>query len=235
MRTRQGAFTLRTGGPSPRASTSYRSRRSSPSWRRQLSRQIRKLDWDAWSGNYALVRDAIAETYPKIFANFNERIKNASGFDRPLPARERKWTTPTGKANFISPRSLSEDPDIPHTRVGVLTLITLRSNDQFNTTVYGLDDRLRGINGTRMVVLMNKADIEEHGLKDGDEIDLLGAAGDAVPRAVRGLRVVTYDVPQGSCAGYYPECNPLLPLWHHAEGSHVPAAKSIPVRVHKRG
>jgi molybdopterin-dependent oxidoreductase alpha subunit len=194
-----------------------------------------KVDWDAWSDDYALVRDAIAETYPKIFEGFNERIKNASGFDRPLPARERKWTTPNGKANFIAPRSLSEDPDIPHTRVGVLMLITLRSNDQFNTTVYGLDDRLRGINGTRMVVLMNKADIEDHGLKDGDEIDLLGAAGDAVPRAVRGLRVVTYDVPQGSCAGYYPECNPLLPLWHHAEGSHVPAAKSIPVRVHRRG
>lgn len=193
-----------------------------------------KVHWDAWSGNYALVRDAIAETYPAIFANFNERIENATGFDRPLPARERKWTTPNGKANFIAPRSLSEDPDLPRTRVGILTLITLRSNDQFNTTVYGLDDRLRGISGTRMVVLMNKADIEEHGLRDGDEIDLLGAAGDAVPRIVRGLRVVTYDVPQGSCAGYYPECNPLLPLWHHAEGSHVPAAKSIPVRIQKR-
>ena len=112
--------------------------------------------------------------------------------------------------------------------------MTLRSNDQFNTTVYGLDDRLRGIDGTRMVVLMNKSDIKEHGLKDGDEIDLLGAAGDNVPRIVRGLRVVTYNVPQGSCAGYYPECNPLLPLWHYAEGSHVPAAKSIPVRVQKR-
>jgi anaerobic selenocysteine-containing dehydrogenase len=94
---------------------------------------------------------------------------------------------------------------------------------------------LRGINGTRMVVLMNKADIEENGLKDGDEIDLLGAAADGIPRVVRGLRVVAYNVPRGSCAGYYPECNPLLPLWHHAEGSHVPAAKSIPVRVHKRG
>ena len=68
---------------------------------------------------------------------------------------------------------------------------------------------------------MNKADIEKHGLKEGDEIDLLGAAGDSVPRTVCGLRVVTYDLPQGSCAGYYPECNPLLPLWHHAEGSHV--------------
>ncbi|MGH9810049.1 MAG: FdhF/YdeP family oxidoreductase, partial [Terriglobia bacterium] len=134
-----------------------------------------KVNWDAWSGNYALVRDAIAETYPVIFGNFNERIRNTVGFDRPLPARERKWTTPNGKANFISPRSLSEDPDLPRTRVGVLTLMTLRSNDQFNTTIYGLDDRLRGIDGTRMVVLMNKADIEENGLKDGEEIDLLGA------------------------------------------------------------
>ena len=193
-----------------------------------------KVDWNAWSGNYALVRDAIAETYPAIFKNFNERIKNPAGFDRPLPPRERKWMTPNGKANFISPRSLSEDPDLPRARAGVLTLMTLRSNDQFNTTVYGLDDRLRGINGTRMVVLMNKADIEEHGLRDGDEIDLLGAGEDAVRRVVRGLRVVTYNVPQGSCAGYYPECNPLLPLWHHAEGSRVPAAKSIPVRIHKR-
>jgi molybdopterin-dependent oxidoreductase alpha subunit len=140
-----------------------------------------KVDWNAWSGNYALVRDAIAETYPVIFKDFNERIKNPAGFDRPLPARERKWTTPNGKANFISPRSLSEDPDLPRTRAGVLTLMTLRSNDQFNTTIYGLDDRLRGINGTRMVVFMNKADIEEYGLGDGDEIDLLGAGGGRGP------------------------------------------------------
>ena len=69
------------------------------------------MDWDGWSGNYALVRDAIAQTYPKIFQDFNERIKNPKGFYRPLPARERKWATPNGKANFIPPRSLSEDPD----------------------------------------------------------------------------------------------------------------------------
>ncbi len=136
-----------------------------------------KVDWLAWSGDYGLVRDAIADTYPAIFKDFNERIKDPAGFDRPLPPRERKWMTPNGKANFISPHSLSEDPDLPRARAGVLTLMTLRSNDQFNTTVYGLDDRLRGINGTRMVVLMNVADIEEHGLRDGDEIDLLGAEG----------------------------------------------------------
>ena len=193
-----------------------------------------KLDWEAWSGDYARVRDAIAASYPAIFSNFNERIKDPRGFDRPLPARERRWVTPNGKANFISPRSLSEDPDLPLVREGVLTLITVRSNDQFNTTVYGYNDRLRGINGTRMVVLMNKDDMAERGLAEGQEVDLLCAAGDNVQRIVRGLRVVAYDVPRGCCVGYYPECNPLLPLWHFAEGSKVPAAKSIPVRIARR-
>ena len=193
-----------------------------------------KLDWEAWSGDYARVRDAIAGSYPAIFSNFNERIKDPKGFDRPLPARERRWVTPNGKANFISPRSLSEDPDLPLVREGVLTLITVRSNDQFNTTVYGYNDRLRGINGTRMVVLMNKDDMAERRLAEGEEVDLLGAAGDNVQRIVRRLRVVAYDVPRGCCVGYYPECNPLLPLWHFAEGSKVPAAKSIPVRIARR-
>jgi molybdopterin-dependent oxidoreductase alpha subunit len=190
-----------------------------------------KLDWDAWAGNYALVREAIAESFPAIFSNFNERIKNPGGFDRPLPARERKWATKNGKANFIVPRSLSEDPDVPHCREGVLTLITVRSNDQFNTTVYGYNDRLRGIHGTRMVILMNEADMKERSISEGMQVDLIAAAVDNVERIVRGLRVVAYDIPRGSCAGYYPECNPLLPLWHYAERSKVPAAKSIPVRV----
>lgn len=190
--------------------------------------------WDAWSGDYALIRDAIGDSYPAIFANFNERIKDPAGFDRPLPARARKWATKNGKANFISPRGLSEDPDLPRRRDGVLTLMTIRSNDQFNTTIYGYDDRLRGIKGTRKVVLMNRHDLAHLGIKDGAEVDLIGEAGDNVSRVVRGMRATVYDVPQGSCAGYYPECNPLLPLWHHAEGSKVPAAKSIPVRVEKR-
>lgn len=192
------------------------------------------VDWDAWAGDYNSIRNAIAGSYPAIFAGFNGRIKDPAGFDRPLPARERKWTTKNGKANFVAPRSLSEDPDLPRRRDGVLTLITIRSNDQFNTTIYGYDDRLRGIRGTRMVVLMNRADMVHLSIGDGAEVDLIGEAGDGVSRAVRGLRATAYDVPRGSCAGYYPECNPLLPLWHHAEGSKVPAAKSIPVRVEKR-
>jgi hypothetical protein len=115
----------------------------------------------------------------------------------------------------------------------VLILITIRSNDQFNTTVYGYEDRLRGISGTREVVLMNEADMQGLGIADGDIIDLVGDAGDGVERAVCGFRATRYDIPRGNCAGYYPECNPLLPLWHHALRSHVPAAKSIPVRIRK--
>ncbi len=191
------------------------------------------VDWDAWSSNYALVRDAIADTYPKIFADFNARILKPRGFDRPNPARERIWSTKTRKANFVAPDCLSEDPDLPRRKEDVLTLITVRSNDQFNTTVYGYEDRLRGIYGTRMVVLMHESDMERLGISDGELVDLIGASGDGIERFVRGFRATRYDVPPGSCAGYYPECNPLLPLWHHAERSHVPAAKSIPVRLQK--
>jgi len=188
-------------------------------------------DWDAWVDDYALVRDAIAETYPDIFHDFNQRMWQPGGFHRPIAPRKREWKTKTGKANFITPDKLDEDPDVPHDAAGVLQLITIRSNDQFNTTVYGYNDRFRGIHGTRMVVLMNRADIARLGLSDGAVVSLCTAVGDGRRREVRGLRVTAYDIPEGCCAGYYPECNPLIPLWHHAKRSKVPAAKSIPVRV----
>jgi len=155
------------------------------------------------------------------------------GFDRPNPARERKWSTKTSKANFVAPNCLSEDPDLPRRSEDVLTLITVRSNDQFNTTVYGYEDRLRGIYGTRKVVLMHDDDMARLSISDGEIVDLIGEAGDGIERLMRWFRATKYDVPPGSCAGYYPECNPLLPLWHHAERSRGPAAKSIPVRVRK--
>jgi molybdopterin-dependent oxidoreductase alpha subunit len=192
-----------------------------------------KVDWQGWVSDYSRIRDAIGETYPDIFHEFNARMWQPGGFHRPLGPRERKWTTETGKANFITPESLSEDIDRPDEDRAVLRLITLRSNDQFNTTIYGYNDRFRGIHGTRMVLLMHRNDIDRLGLRVGETVGLTTAAGDDVHREVRGLRVVAYDIPEGCCAGYYPELNPLIPLWHHAKGSKVPAAKAIPVRVGK--
>jgi anaerobic selenocysteine-containing dehydrogenase len=113
----------------------------------------------------------------------------------------------------------------------ILRLMTMRSDDQFNTTIYTLDDRFRGVFGTRRVLLMNSQDIARLGFAAGDRVNASTVANDDVPRRVEGLRVTSYDIPLGCVAGYYPECNPLIPLWHHAEGSFVPAAKSIPIRL----
>ena len=113
----------------------------------------------------------------------------------------------------------------------VLRLFTIRSDGQFNTTIYSYDDRFRGVQGSRMVLFMSPADIEARGLAQGDVVTLHTATDDGVERRVDGLAIVPYDVPAGSIAGYYPECNPLIPLWHHAKESKVPAAKSIDVRL----
>ena len=189
------------------------------------------IPWDEWVADYSKVRDAIAATYPDIFHDFNKRMWQPGGFHRPLAARHRQWNTKTGKANFIVPKSLTTDIDTPAEARDVVQLITLRSNGQFNTTVYSYDDRFRGIFGSRHVVLMHANDIERFGLKEGSLVMLSTAVDDGVVRKVCGLRVVRYDLPEGCIAGYYPECNPLLPLWHHEEKSKTPAAKSIPVRV----
>ena len=194
-----------------------------------------RVDWDRWVGDYRLIRDAIERTYPKRFHDFNERMFQPGGFHRPLAARERKWNTETGKANFIVPENLSADPDVEQNDPQVLRLFTLRSNGQFNTTIYSHDDRFRGIYGTRRVILMHRDDMQRLGFAEGDIVTVTCAAardGEAA-RQVQDLRVTPYNVPKGACAGYYPECNPLVPLWHHAKGSKVPAVKSIPVRLSK--
>jgi molybdopterin-dependent oxidoreductase alpha subunit len=190
-----------------------------------------KIPWDDWVADYSQIRNAIAETYPDIFHDFNARMWQPGGFHRPLGARKRIWKTETGKANFITPKSLATDIDVPPEERDIVQLITLRSNGQFNTTVYNYDDRFRGIYGSRHVVLMHRNDIDRFELKEGEIVTLMTAVNDGVERKVEGFRVVAYDIPEGCIAGYYPECNPLLPLWHHAEKSKTPAAKSIPVTV----
>lgn len=189
-----------------------------------------KVPWDRWVEDYALVREAIEATFPEDFRDFNARLDTPGGFPRPVGARERKWETENGKANFQIPKGLCASFD-DGTDVDVLRLVTLRSNDQFNTTVYGYSDRLRGISGSRMVIMMNRDDRIRLGLTENGRARMVTAAEDGIPRAMDGFQVIDYDLPAGTCASYYPECNALIPLWQFAEGCKTPAAKSVPVRV----
>ncbi len=192
-------------------------------------RENPKVPWDAWTGDYALIRDAIEETYPEFFENFNARLWLRGGFYRGNKARERIWHTKSGKAEFTVPAQLNAVPFAD--ALGRYRLVTLRSNDQFNTTVYGMSDRLRGIEGTRNVLLINPGDITRAGLQKGQAVTLISDAEDGIPREVTGLVVTPYDVPDGCLAGYYPELNPLVPLSHRDVLSHTPAYKSVPVRI----
>lgn len=188
-----------------------------------------KLKWDEWTGDYGLVRDLIEKTYPHDFADFNARMFEPGGFYRGNPARERIWKTDSGKAVITTPPQLNSlgFTDKP----GRYRLLTMRSNDQFNTTIYGYSDRFRGIEGTRDVVLINPEDIDDAGLADGDIVRLVTDFEDGVSRDLGGLKLVAYKLPRGTIASYYPECNVLVPITHHDQLSKTPASKSIPVRV----
>ncbi len=188
-----------------------------------------RVKWDEWVADYGRVRDLIAETYPNEFHGFNDRMFTPGGFYRGNAARDRIWKTESGKAEFTTPdvmTSIGFD-DAP----GRYRLLTMRSNDQFNTTIYGLSDRLRGIEGRRDVLLMNPADIQRAGLVDGQMVSLLADAEDGVHREVGPLKVTSFRLPDGCLGAYYPEMNPLIALSHHDEQSKTPASKSVPVRI----
>jgi anaerobic selenocysteine-containing dehydrogenase len=188
------------------------------------------IDWMRMIADYGRIRDMIEATWPETFKDFNKRMWQPGGMPRPLPALKRRWETETGKANFSTPEGPLNSHGLDLTD-GMFRLMTIRSNDQFNTTVYGYYDRFRGVSGTRMVVFMNAADIARLGLAAGQRVTLASAAEDGRTREVGGLRVVCYGIPEGCVAAYYPECNPLIPLWHYAEEGKVPAAKSVPVVI----
>ncbi|WP_431323299.1 FdhF/YdeP family oxidoreductase [Rhizobium sp. YTU87027] len=189
------------------------------------------VPWDSWVADYSKIRDAIERTYPETFKDFNKRLFQPGGIARPLPARERKWVTANGKANFITPDRLFPDFAIAAPMSDVLHLATLRSNDQFNTTIYGYNDRYRGVEGTRRVILMNAGDIARLGLHDGQMVELSTAIAAETKRRLSGFQVVAYDIPEGCCGAYYPETNPLFPLDHHDAKSKCPSYKLLPVRV----
>ncbi len=188
-----------------------------------------KVRWDDWTGDYALVRHLIAETYPEEFHDFDARKFTPGGFYRGNAARERVWKTDSGKAEFTVPTTLSALGQEPE--VGDFTLVTLRSNDQFNTTIYGFSDRLRGLEGTRDIVMMNPEDMRRAGVAEGQRVALECTVDDGVERRVRHLKVVPFDLPDGCLGMYYPESNALVPLDYHDELSKTPAYKGAPVRV----
>ena len=189
-----------------------------------------KVDWNRLVGDYNLIRDDIEKVFP-IFADFNRRVSQPGGFRLRVAASERVWETPDKRARFLVARDLDDDP--PSGADG-LVLTTIRSHDQYNTTIYGLDDRYRGVSGRRDVVFMHPDDLAARGLKHGDRIDIHATGvnvADGKARAVRGFTAVAYGIARGSIAMYYPEGNALIALESHDRRSGTPAYKSVPVRV----
>ncbi|MFC4515089.1 FdhF/YdeP family oxidoreductase [Streptomyces ehimensis] len=182
--------------------------------------------WEDFERDYATIRDRIARVIPG-FEDFNARVARPGGFTLPHAPRDaRRFPTATGKANFSA--TPVEYPRVPE---GRLLLQTLRSHDQYNTTIYGLDDRYRGIKNGRRVVLLHPDDAREHGLADGAYADLVSEWTDGTERRAPGFRVVHYPTTRGCAAAYYPETNVLVPLDHTADTSNTPASKSVVIRL----
>ncbi len=186
-----------------------------------------KVPWDELIEDYDVIRDLIEKTIPG-FDDYNARIRQPGGFRMPLPPTERRWPTPTGKAMFSVFNGLHEDETVPDQ--DTLRLITLRSHDQYNTTIYALDDRYRGVFGRRDVLFMNDSDLQRLGLEHGDVVDLETALPGCTQR-LEGITVIAYNISAGSVGAYYPEANVLVPLHYIDEESGTPSYKSVPIRV----
>jgi molybdopterin-dependent oxidoreductase alpha subunit len=184
------------------------------------------IDWPAMTADYGRIRRHIAHVVPGCEA-YDEKVARPGGFVLPHPPRDsRTFETRTGKAEFtVSPMGVLEVPE------GHLLLQSIRSHDQFNTTIYGHDDRYRGIKGGREVVLVHPDDIAALGLRADQLVDVVGTYDDGAVRAARAFRLVPYETPRGCAAAYYPEMNVLVPLDATARGSNQPAAKSVVVRL----
>jgi molybdopterin-dependent oxidoreductase alpha subunit len=192
------------------------------------------VEWEQFAYDYDTIRDAIADVVPGC-EDYNTRVRQPDGFQLPHPPRDaREFPTTTGRANF-STEPLEWIPVPP----GRLVLQTLRSHDQYNTTIYGLDDRYRGVTGGRRVVFVNPTDIATLGLTAGVRVDLISeftnAAGRLEERRAEDFLVVPYSTPPGNAASYYPETNPLVPLDHTAAKSNTPVSKAVIVRLELRG
>ncbi|WP_345384926.1 FdhF/YdeP family oxidoreductase, partial [Pseudonocardia yuanmonensis] len=186
------------------------------------------IPWKAFATDYDHIRDRIGRVVPGC-ENYTEKIRNRGGFTLSHPPRDsRTFPTPPGKAVFtVNPLDVLTVP------AGRLVLQTLRSHDQFNTTIYGLDDRYRGIHSGRRVVFISPADLAELGYEDGDHVHLISEWDDGIERRAENFRLVSYDTPTGCIAAYYPETNPLVPLDSQALDSGTPTSKWVVVRLER--
>ncbi|WP_232680629.1 FdhF/YdeP family oxidoreductase [Nocardioides sp. R-C-SC26] len=184
------------------------------------------IDWGGFRDDYTAIRRHIGRVVPGA-ERYDELVDQPGGFVLPHPPRDsRTFETAVGKAVFsVSPLEVLEVPE------GRLVLQTMRSHDQFNTTIYGLDDRYRGIKNARRVVLVHPEDVEALGFAVGDIVDLISEWHDGSQRCAPDFRIVAYEQPRGCAAAYYPETNPLVPLDSKAEGSNTPTSKSVIVRL----
>ncbi len=186
-----------------------------------------RIAWEDLIADYDRIRDRIEAVFPD-FADYNARIRHPGGFRLPLPATERVWRTAAGKAQFIK---FAGNTDQPKGGPATFLLTTLRSHDQYNTTIYSLGDRYRGVFGRRDVVFMNEDDMRDCRIEHGDLVDIVSLLRADTGLRLNGITAIAYDIARGSVGAYYPEANCLLPLDHHDPKSGTPAYKSIPVRI----
>ncbi|MCC0805431.1 FdhF/YdeP family oxidoreductase [Methylobacterium sp. W2] len=192
-----------------------------------------KIDWAALADDYDGIRALIERTIPG-FTGYNVRVRRPRGFMLRNLAAERNFETANGKANF-SADALPEATEHQQARAmgDTFVLQTFRSHDQYNTTVYGLDDRYRGVYGERQVLFAHPDDLAEIRAVAGDRVDIVGTHDDGVVRVAKGFRLVPFDMPRGSLAGYYPELNVLVPLSSFGKESDTPTSKSVMVSIRR--
>ncbi|WP_373194825.1 FdhF/YdeP family oxidoreductase [Gordonia terrae] len=188
------------------------------------------VPWLSFANDYDTIRDSIARVIPG-FDDFNTRVRQPDGLALPHPPRDsRRFDTHSGRAVFV----VNEMRWVP-VPAGRLILQTMRSHDQYNTTIYGLDDRYRGVKNGRRVLFINAADIETLGYTDGNLVDLISEwslpNGSVETRRAEAFRLVAYPTPAGNVAAYYPETNPLIPLDHVADTSNTPVSKAVVIRL----
>jgi len=191
--------------------------------------------WQELASDYRLIRNEISAVLPE-FKDYNARLEAERGFYLQNPAAQRRWHTKQQKAIFSAamlPQQLAHEMVKTQSSKSILTLQTLRSHDQYNTSIYGMDDRYRGIYGERRVLFANSDDMIKQGLQEGDTVAITTVSNDGIERKVTHFKIVSYQIPSGCVAAYYPETNPLVPLESIADDCGTPTYKSIPITLAK--